>query len=66
MKTEANWADADGFYELLLDAHQGLEPDQSQLLNARLILLLANQIGDANVLAVCIAAASADIGQAPG
>ena len=66
MKTEANWADADGFYELLLDAHQGLEPDQSQLLNARLILLLANQIGDANVLAVCIAAASADIGKAPG
>ena len=66
MKTEANWTDADGFYELLLDAHQGLQPDQSQLLNARLILLLANQIGDANVLASCIAAASADIGKAPG
>ena len=57
MKTEANWSDADGFYELLLDAHQGLSQAQSEALNARLILLLANQIGDAGVLANCITAA---------
>ena len=57
MKTEANWSDADGLYELLLDAHQGLSQAQSEALNARLILLLANQIGDAGVLAECIAAA---------
>ncbi len=57
MKTDAQWSDADGFYELLLDAHQGLSPAQSEALNARLILLLANQIGDARVLAECIAAA---------
>ena len=57
MKTEAQWSDADGFYELLLDAHQGLSPAQSEAVNARLILLLANQIGDADVLAECIAAA---------
>lgn len=57
MKTEAQWTDADGFYELLLDAHHGLSPAQSEALNARLILLLANQIGDAAVLAECIAAA---------
>ena len=57
MKTEAQWTDADGFYELLLDAHQGLSLSQSEALNARLILLLANQIGDAGVLAECIAAA---------
>ena len=57
MKTEAQWSDADGFYELLLDAHQGLSPEQSEALNARLILLLANQIGDAGVLAECITAA---------
>jgi Protein of unknown function (DUF2783) len=57
MKTEAQWSDADGFYESLLDAHQGLSPAQSEALNARLILLLANQIGDADVLAECIAAA---------
>ena len=57
MKTALNFQDADTFYEQLLDAHAGLDPDQSQLLNARLILLLANQVGDARVLAECIAAA---------
>jgi Protein of unknown function (DUF2783) len=49
--------DADGFYETLLDAHAGLSTEQSALLNARLILLLANQIGNAAVLADCIALA---------
>jgi hypothetical protein len=49
--------DADGFYEALLDAHTGLSTEQSALLNARLILLLANQIGDTNVLTDCIALA---------
>ncbi len=57
MKTALNLQDADTFYELLLDAHQGLAPAQSELLNARLILLLANQVGDARVLRECIAAA---------
>ncbi len=57
MKIEAQWTDADGFYEQLLDAHHGLTPAQSEALNARLILLLANQIGDANVLSDCIGAA---------
>ena len=57
VKTEAQWTDADGFYERLLDAHQGLSPAESEALNARLILLLANQIGDADVLADCIDAA---------
>lgn len=57
MKTDLNLQDADGFYEQLLDAHQGLNAEQSQLLNARLILLLANQVGDASVLARCIVTA---------
>ena len=57
MKTALHFQDADGFYEQLLDAHQGLTPEQSQLLNARLILLLANQVGDAKALKECIEAA---------
>ena len=57
MKTDLNLKDADGFYERLLDAHAGLTPEQSQLLNARLVLLLANQVGDADVLARCVEAA---------
>ena len=57
MKAALNQADADGFYEQLLDAHQGLTEQQSALLNARLVLLLANQVGDARVLQECVEAA---------
>lgn len=57
MKTTLQVQDADTFYEQLLDAHEGLDADASALLNARLILLLANQVGDAAVLRECIAAA---------
>ena len=57
MKTTLNLQDADAFYEQLLDAHLGLDKEQSALLNARLILLLANQVGDARVLKDCVEAA---------
>ena len=58
MKTALNLQDADSFYEQLLDAHQGLSAQQSELLNARLVLLLANQVGDARVLKECVEAAA--------
>jgi hypothetical protein len=57
MKTTPHFQDADLFYEQLLDAHTGLSREQSELLNARLILILANQIGSREVLAACIQAA---------
>lgn len=57
MKTTPHFQDADTFYEQLLDAHVGLNREQSELLNARLILLLANQVGSRDVLAECIRAA---------
>ena len=57
MKTALHLQDADTFYEHLLDAHAGLNREQSELLNARLILLLANQVGDARVLKDCVEAA---------
>ena len=66
MKTQLNMQDADGFYERLLDAHAGLTPEQSQLLNVRLILLLANQVGDAKVLAECVNAARETIANSTG
>lgn len=62
MKTSPNLQDADGFYEQLLDAHTGLSREQSEMLNARLILLLANQVGDSRVLADCIQAAAVEPG----
>ena len=40
----------DDFYEALIDAHQGLSDDESLAVNARLVLLLANHIGDIAVL----------------
>jgi Protein of unknown function (DUF2783) len=40
----------DDFYEALIEAHRGLSDAESQALNARLILLLANHIGDLEVL----------------
>lgn len=55
--TDSQFQDADTFYEQLLDAHSGLSRDESEALNARLILLLANQIGDSAVLSACIASA---------
>jgi hypothetical protein len=58
MKTRLHFEDADGFYEQLLDAHQGLSHEESDLLNARLILILANQVGDARLLKECIEAAA--------
>ena len=57
MITTPHLQDADGFYEQLMDAQAGLSPAQIELFSARLILLLANQVGDARVLADCIAAA---------
>jgi hypothetical protein len=57
MKSQLNQQDADAFYEQLLDAHEGLSTEQSALLNARLILLLANQVGDARALKECVEAA---------
>lgn len=58
MKTTLHFQDSDTFYEQLLDAHAGLDREQSELLNARLILLLANQVGDARILGECVAAAA--------
>ena len=55
----------DEFYERLVAAHQGLSERQSGVLNARLILLLANQIGDRTILAQALAAARASVSPAP-
>ena len=51
----------DAFYEALMQAHQGLSDSQSQLLNARLILILANHIGHLEVLNQAIEVARKDV-----
>ena len=51
----------DQFYEQLIRSHQGLSDEQSRLVNARLILLLANHIGDLAVLQHALTAARAGV-----
>lgn len=54
-----NITDCDGFYDELLQVHQDLSDEESEALNARLILILSNHIGDRDVLREALAAASA-------
>ena len=54
---DPNIADPDGFYDELLKVHDGLSEPESTALNARLILILANQIGDRDQLRAALQAA---------
>ena len=56
--TEPHMTDPDDFYADWLAAHEGLSDAASADLNARLVLLLANQCGDPAVLRDCIRAAA--------
>jgi hypothetical protein len=51
----------DDFYEALMDTHRGLSDEQSQLLNAKLVLLLSNHIGDLSVIRQALALARQDL-----
>jgi len=66
LDTDSNIAVPDDFYERLIAMHRGLSDEQSALVNAKLVLLLANHIGDADVLAQAVAAARADVGDPQG
>lgn len=58
LKLMPNIPDPDGFYDELLRAHEGLSEDESVAYNARLILTLANHIGDRDVLRAALEAAN--------
>lgn len=60
-----NLPDGDNLYADLLAAHEGLTKPQSDALNARLILILANHIGDPQVLRQALAAAALKPEQTP-
>lgn len=57
MKTEPNITDPDAFYAAWITAQEHLDEAGSADYNARLVLLLANQVGDGAVLQACIEAA---------
>jgi 3-(3-hydroxy-phenyl)propionate hydroxylase len=50
LNTDPNIARPDDVYEALIDMHRDLTREQSEAVNAKLILLLANHIGDSEVL----------------
>jgi hypothetical protein len=55
--TDPHLESPDPFYEALIGAHKDLDEAESQALNARLVLLLANHIGRQDVLLEALAAA---------
>jgi hypothetical protein len=57
LNREPNIADADGFYEELVAAQRDLPPGDGQRLLAKLVLILANHVGDRTVLSEAIALA---------
>jgi hypothetical protein len=61
LRIEPNLERPDDFYERLIDAHRGLSRDESEQVNCRLILLLANHVGDAAVLDDALARARAGV-----
>ncbi|MGR3511667.1 MAG: DUF2783 domain-containing protein [Paracoccaceae bacterium] len=58
LNTDPNIPDPDSFYAELIDAHEGLADEDSTAFNARLVLLLANHIGDRAVLRDALRAAA--------
>ena len=55
--TASQFSDPDAAYRSVIEAHRGLSDEASADLDARLVLVLANHIGDADVLAEAIALA---------
>ena len=61
LNTKPNIPAPDDFYQDLVDMHRNLSEQQSALVNAKLILLLANHVGDLAVLREAMRAARQDI-----
>jgi hypothetical protein len=61
--TESRFADPDAAFRMIVTAHRGLTETESADLNARLVLILANHIGDADMLRAALALATKDTGE---
>ena len=61
LRTESAFERPDDFYDLLIATHRGLDDQQSAMVNAKLILLLTNHIGDLDVIGEALALARAGI-----
>ena len=54
LQTSANIPDQDGFYQELIDSQRDLSDEEASLMNCKLVILLANHIGDRTVLSEAI------------
>ncbi|MBX3644372.1 MAG: DUF2783 domain-containing protein [Rubrivivax sp.] len=57
LNRQPNIADADDFYRELIDSQRGLSDEQADMLTTKLVLILANHVGDRAVLREAIALA---------
>lgn len=62
LSTTSNFSDPDTAYRLVVEAHRGLSDEDSVSLDTALVLILANHIGDAEVLREAIALAKRQLG----
>lgn len=58
LDTSSRFTDPDAAFRALIEAHRGLDDANSAALNARLVLILANHIGDQTVLGEALALAT--------
>jgi hypothetical protein len=58
--TDNRFADPDAAFRAIVEAHRGLSEAQSAALNAKLVLILANHVGEMSVLKQAIAVAKAE------
>lgn len=66
LQHEPNLADPDGFYAELIEQLRGLDDAQAAAFQARLLLVLANHVGDRAVLAEAMRVARAGLPAASG
>ena len=65
LSTSSNFANPDAAYRMIVEAHRGLSDDDSAALDAALVLLLANHIGDLSVLKEALAQAAQTLSHKP-
>jgi hypothetical protein len=62
LDTASRFSDPDAAYRLIVEAHRGLADEESRKLDAALILILANHVGDLSVLREALALARTALG----
>lgn len=63
LELNPNFSDPDAFYAALTEVHRERSEEESERINARLILLLANHVGDQQVLEEALAIAAQSVGR---